>query len=354
MKINIIIAGLFKSGGMRAIFEYANMFTDMGHDVVVYRPIIPYKNGNETYVIIIKKYIKRFLNFIFKNKEKLNYYTAKFEIRLVPFIHNIFIRNADATIATQWPTAFSIYKLNHSKGTKNYFIQGYETWSSDPAIVDKSYVLPLKRITTSKYLHILLKEKFNVQSKVIPIGLDFTLFNNKNKKYNSVKNITFIDSDNKVKDVESALYVVKEIEKAYNNVRFTAFGFKKYHEMPKFINFIENPNDEQIKNIYCDTDIFIFSSITDGFGLPPAEAMACKCAVVTTRVGAVPEYSENNVTAILVTPGDRQELLNGVRYLLDNHELIEKLSENSYLRVSEFFDWEKSAHEFLKEITRLH
>ncbi len=48
-------------------------------------------------------------------------------------------------------------------------------------------------------------------------------------------------------------------------------------------------SDGELKALYQGARMFLFPSITEGFGLPPLEAMACGCPVVASNRGAIPE-----------------------------------------------------------------
>jgi glycosyltransferase involved in cell wall biosynthesis len=46
---------------------------------------------------------------------------------------------------------------------------------------------------------------------------------------------------------------------------------------------------EQIRNLYCASDLLLFPSLYEGFGWPPIEAMACDCPVVSSSCGSLSE-----------------------------------------------------------------
>jgi glycosyltransferase involved in cell wall biosynthesis len=46
---------------------------------------------------------------------------------------------------------------------------------------------------------------------------------------------------------------------------------------------------EGLRELYCSADVFIFPSITEGFGWPPVEAMSCGCPVVSSIGGSLDE-----------------------------------------------------------------
>ena len=355
MKINFIAPEITRTGGMNIIFQYANRLHDRGHDVIVYTPVIPFNlHKNRLKWYYFKYQIKSLLKWLTAGKNKLpsNIYPYKFRIKFVPVMHNMFVRDADASIATSWPTSYPVYHFGSSKGRKYYLIQDYEIWNSNKKLVDKSYTLPLKRIVCSKHMQNLLKERFGSDSKLIYIGLDRSRFYNENKVYNDPPVISFQDHSLANKNVEGAIYIAIKLKNEYPGLRFQAFGVKKYHELPDFIVFTENPDDKTLTQIYSTTDIFLFSSKYEGFGSPPSEAMACKSAIVANRVAAIPEYSEHMKNAIHTDPDDIDGLYKGAKLLIDNPELIKQLSEAAYVHIREFMNWDKSVIEFENYISK--
>lgn len=48
-------------------------------------------------------------------------------------------------------------------------------------------------------------------------------------------------------------------------------------------------NDDDLPYLYNMADIFVFPSLYEGFGLPPLEAMACGCSVISSDAASMPE-----------------------------------------------------------------
>jgi len=349
MKISFVVPGLyFKSGGLRIIFEYANRLHDKGHDVIIYNPLMYYNffKGEFRVRSTLGRYRNSVRDLVFGVNIPKNFYEHNFKIVNVPFISNLFLGDADIVIATAWPTAYSVFDLNKSKGKKIYFIQDYESWNANIEYVDKSYLLPLKRITISKYLRKLFEEKFHIDTEVIYNGIDFNKFNNEQKVFNTIKRISFIYHDLEKKDSEAAIKTVVRLKEKYPDIEIISFGYNAYKNMPDFVKFYVNPNDELIKNIYCMSDIFLFTSKEEGFGLPPAEAMGCKCAVVTTNVGAIPEYSIPNISAIHTNPQKPDELFYGACSLLENIDKLKDISFEGHRMVTKLLKWDDSIEKF--------
>jgi len=353
MKINFIVPEISRTGGMRIIFEYANRLTSRGYNVVLYSPNIPFNNYMGMFMPYYIKYRFKYglKNIITGNKLAENIFERSFDVKFLWMFNDHTIRDADVTVATSWTTSYVVDKLNESKGKKYYLIQDYEQWNSNVEYVDKSYSLNLNRITVSGYLKNLLLDRFNSDSEVILNSIDFSVFNNPGKKFGTKTQILFMDHSLENKNTVDAIETVKNLKFKYPDLNIKCFGFKNYHKLPDFVNFTENPDDIETKRLYCESDIFLYTSKFEGFGLPPAEAMACKCAVVGNNVGAVPEFSQNMKSAILTSPEFPHELIKGAEYLLNNKEELKRISLEGCKSVKEKLNWDNSVDKFIKLIS---
>ena len=115
--------------------------------------------------------------------------------------------------------------------------------------------------------------------------------------------------------------------------------------LPERFPFLLHPNDATLRRLYSTAGVFLYPSLSEGFGLPPLEAMACGCPVVATRVGAVPEYARDGFNALLAAPGDAGEMARGVETLLDDPALGRKLAANG-LRTAGEYAIERAAKRF--------
>ena len=352
MKINFLVPEIVRSGGIRTVFEYANRLTRLGHEVIVYTPAVPFNPYRPKLKIpILKHQIKYTLKQIGgKPFMPPNIYERHFGIKSVPAINNFFISDADAIVATAWTTAHHVNKLSKKKGKKFYLIQDFEIWNSNVELAEESYKLPLVRNVVSKYLHELLKNKFGVESNIISAGVNFVQFYNDDKIYNENPAILFNDHLLEHKNVSGLLEVVKMLKQKYPNLVVRSFGVHQYHQMPEYIEFHKNPGEEELRQLYCNSDIFIFASKYEGFGTPSAEAMACKCALVANAVAAIPEYSVHMESAIHCNPDNPVELFNGVCYLIDNSAELRRISEAGFSQVRKLLSWDTAVEKFLRLI----
>jgi glycosyltransferase involved in cell wall biosynthesis len=97
--------------------------------------------------------------------------------------------------------------------------------------------------------------------------------------------------------------------------------------------------------LYSASELFVYPSFYEGFGLPPIEAMACMVPVITSNVTSMPEIVED--AAILVDPYDTDNIAEQMRRVLCDDSLKKKLILKGLNRVSRL-SFKKTAAETIK------
>ncbi len=87
---------------------------------------------------------------------------------------------------------------------------------------------------------------------------------------------------------------------------------------------------------------FVYPSQYEGFGLPPAESLACGVPVIACDSSSLPEVVGD--AGLLVEPGDAPGLAAAIRHLLAEPELEAQLRERA-LPQARRFSWSRSAAE---------
>jgi len=156
--------------------------------------------------------------------------------------------------------------------------------------------------------------------------------------------LTLIKAYHKLKKnkIKHKLIVIGAKGWKYHNI-FNAVKQYNLENDVIFLGFI--PNNE-LPVIYNLSDIFVYPSIYEGFGLPPLEAMACGIPVVTSNTSALPEVVGN--AGIMVNPYNPDEFTNAFYEVINNEGLKKEMIEKGLERVKTF-SWEKNARE-TKEI----
>ncbi|OGZ71090.1 MAG: hypothetical protein A2904_00040 [Candidatus Staskawiczbacteria bacterium RIFCSPLOWO2_01_FULL_33_9] len=103
----------------------------------------------------------------------------------------------------------------------------------------------------------------------------------------------------------------------------------------------ESGTDEKLAGIYANATLFIYPSLYEGFGIPPLEAMAAGCPVVTSNASSLPEAVGD--AGLLFNPKDPHDLDQKIEKILYDKELVKNLIEKGKIRARQF-TWQKMAN----------
>jgi glycosyltransferase involved in cell wall biosynthesis len=109
--------------------------------------------------------------------------------------------------------------------------------------------------------------------------------------------------------------------------------------------------DKELPRYYALSDLFVFPTLLEGFGLPLAEALACGTPVVTTSAGSGPEVVGPG--GRIVPPRNPAALANAVNELLDDADLRHHLGQAGREWVLSHFDRGRMVQDNLRVYDRL-
>jgi len=101
---------------------------------------------------------------------------------------------------------------------------------------------------------------------------------------------------------------------------------------------------EDLPEFYSNAEFLVYPSLYEGFGLPPLQAMACSCPVISSNTSSLPEVIGN--AGILINPKDKETLKSSMLKLIKDRSLISELKKKG-LKQSKKFSWEESAKKTL-------
>ena len=113
--------------------------------------------------------------------------------------------------------------------------------------------------------------------------------------------------------------------------------------------FISDPTDADLQNLYSNAQIFIFPSRLEGFGLPPLEAMRADVPVVASNRGSLPEILGD--AAVYFNPQSSEELLTAMETISTDENLRQNMIRKGQTQVAKF-SFRKMAEETMKIYAR--
>ena len=109
--------------------------------------------------------------------------------------------------------------------------------------------------------------------------------------------------------------------------------------------FVGHVSGLELAHYYSSATLLAYPSLYEGFGLPPLEAMACGCPVVTSNTSSLPEVVGE--AGIMVDPYDTDSLAQAMRQVLTDAKLRDDMIRKG-LEQSKRFSWERAAKETMK------
>ena len=159
------------------------------------------------------------------------------------------------------------------------------------------------------------------------------------KKYGIDQNAVIIGTASRIEPKKGLGYLLKAANiLKEKNVNFKLIivgeGYAKEQlndlrqelKLEKHVDFLGFWEKERMPEFYSVLDIFVLPSLSEGLGgNVNLEAMASFLPVVSTNVGGVPEVLRDNITALLVRPGDECELSDALIYLIQNPNIAKEM-----------------------------
>ncbi len=139
-----------------------------------------------------------------------------------------------------------------------------------------------------------------------------------------------IAGDGELRDELNNLIMQQNLEK-----HFFLVGWREQRELAEWL---------------AASDLFVLSSLFEGFAFAVVEAMACGCAVVATRVGCVEEALTEGETGYVVPTADSVALAAAIVRALKNPQHSREMGRKAAERVVRLFDLKDS----LRQTTALY
>lgn len=351
MRITFVLSGYpwVPVGGFRVVYELANQLAEKGHEAVIVHPRrLPNWTAPSPPGLFQKWKVwgARKLGRVIKPRVRWQRIDPRVEMLYVPEPTGDHIPDADAVFATWWATAELVADYPASKGLKHYLIQHYETWGGPDDRVVATWRLPLRKVVFAKWLYEKgLELGVNADSIVqIPQGVNHAAFCIERPLEDRPDRVAMLYSDLRWKGAADGIQALEQARKDVSNLQATLFGVTaRPGWLPRWIDYLHNPPQEElVQDIYNRSRVYLCPSWMEGWHLPPAEAMACGCALVSTEMGGVRDYAENEKTALLAPVRDVDGLARQLVRIMGDRDLQTRIAEAGNQRIQRF-TWEESA-----------
>ena len=332
------------SGGYAVVYEYANQLVARGHEVIIVHARRFLRGNthplNKVHLWLTGKARKpRTLI----QRPEVHWYPIDSRVKMlyVPELTASYIPDGDAIFGYGMLMAGEDYPPE--KGMEFLLLQHYAVFPE--AVLYALWRAPVGKIVIARWLYEQgLKLGVPADEMIhIPNGIDHSKYRILLPIENRPPKVAMLYSQIPWKGSENGIKALELARRQFPTIQAVLFGvYPRPKTLPGWIEYhCDPPQEELVGSIYNGSSIYLCPSWTEGFGLPPAEAMACGCAVVSTDNGGVRDYAEHGVTALLSPPKDPEALAANLLRLLEDDELRMRLAVAGHEHIQEF-TWERS------------
>lgn len=100
------------------------------------------------------------------------------------------------------------------------------------------------------------------------------------------------------------------------------------------IEFVADPDETALDNLYRNACLFLFPSVYEGFGWPPLEAMTYRCPVVCSDAASLPEVVGD--AALICPPEDEAQMAKKCDAVLQDERLANDLVAKGLTQAAKF------------------
>jgi len=221
-------------------------------------------------------------------------------------------------------------------------------------------------LTISKFSKKQILHNFNVDARLVVVYYAPTI--QKSTEYLPSPSQSYHDyflyvgGYTKRKGIESMLKIFMELrerEKLQSKLLLVGSARCYSQELKKLLHQGQRKNavvelgyvpDSVLANLYSNAKGLIYPSKFEGFGLPPLEAMAFGCPVITTKCTAIPEICGDAV--YYIDPENEEAFRMSLIEVEKNLELRDELARKGFEQAKKF-TWDNASKTFLDATFRL-
>lgn len=347
MKLSFILSSLWMSGGVNVIVEYANRLADRGYECSL---IAPKDSMHDEVEALLGTGVDIIFSTVGRTESPKTIDNFKLIYALAAATPN-----SDVVLATHTPTTTSTFLASHlmKKGVPIWLFADYaEMFAGRPLegwLLRNGLRWHRGAMTLSNKSQMELSSYASGHVEYIGLGLSLQGRPAEVRPISTPtaqKTILYVGDMRPRKGLIEFIAASEKLSQRLPNLHLWIVS-KDECQIDTIVphTFFHRPSNKTLIELYQSSDLFVSTSWREGFGLPPLEAMACGCPVVTTNSGGITQFARDGENCLIVPVKDQAKLVVAMQQLLSSPEQVERLTKSG-LKTARFFDWESATDRF--------
>jgi glycosyltransferase involved in cell wall biosynthesis len=301
-------------------------------------------------------YIKLLPNLNFRGKSKLMglinrpYSIAKLSRDNYDIFHQTHFGLEMLKYVKNKKVVITFHDMNHTKFSNLYNFDTKKVELMQKQSIQRADKIVTVSHTTKKDL----VEIWNINPQKITViyhGIDLNNLNiPENKRIIDNPYILYVGERGSYKNFNRFISAFSNISYKYSSLKLVCTG-KQFtnDEIIKFQTLkIEDKviyisaNEIIMKQLYNEAEMFVYPSLSEGFGMPVLEAMAQNCVVVLSNVSCFPEIADK--AGVYFNPYSIDDIIDKIELVLNSFDIRQEKIKMGQKNVSRF-SWEKTANQ---------
>lgn len=114
-------------------------------------------------------------------------------------------------------------------------------------------------------------------------------------------------------------------------------------KLENYLNFIGHVTDNQRNDLLLKSEIAIFPSLYEPFGIVALEAMILGIPTVVSEVGGLKGIVQHLQTGLLMVPGDAKSVMENIDFLFRNPQRAKEIGNRGMKIVKSLYGWKNIA-----------
>lgn len=367
MRIVYFFTDFGYTGGPLTIYNFMNKLVEFGHEVYAVTPYESFRWRKDGYLKYIERRPRVKIAYrILRRKlaqlltgQKVSSEVAVLTSELVCKYEALSV-DADILVATYPYTVDAVIKLGkdkkivmHNQHYEEHMFRDY----ADIAQIRALNHYPVNHIVNCSWLYKMFKYNYARDPIIVTPGVDNEIFFEKEEtleKYSDIKKIKIIsycDPQRSFKGYDQQIQILRKLYEINGDcIDIQFFGGDPKRNDFKY-TFLGKLPQKKLAEYYRQAHIMVMFSWYESFPLPPVEAMACGCAVISTKYGTE-DYLEDNVTGKIINSFDIDGSVRIINELIHDPAKLLRYVKNAREMVKKF-TWQEQSKKLNKFLLSL-